>query len=351
MRCIRQLVVGLFIAYATTVVAWQALRLGAGDRWWWLAAANVLSLYLFVPLLAMLPLAVFYIASSDKRPARGSRLAIIAATVVPFIIFVMVYGGLFLPRVPSRNQDDAEAFRVMTLNVLFTNDNGAAIERLVLAESPDLICLQELNPRLANDLVARLGQEYAYYALLPEESPTGLGAFSRYPLHDVGEVPDPAWKHGAQVVTVEFGGESVLVLNIHAVSPTWPNFSRDWPLVFEHEFRLREKQVHLWLDRLAQHEGPALVVGDLNSTDQNATYRLLEAQFRDAHWQAGWGLGHTAPASPDGLDGVASPSRLFRIDFVWYSDHWRAMESYVGKWDGQSDHLPVFANLLLQPER
>jgi endonuclease/exonuclease/phosphatase (EEP) superfamily protein YafD len=347
MRRISQLVVVLSIVYTIAIVIWQALRLCVGDRWWWLAAANVLSLYLFLPLVFLLPLAL----SGVRKLDRGRRWIVIAVTAMPSVVFLMLYGDLFLPRISFGNDDGAKAFKVMTLNVLFTSDDVVAIEDLVKAELPDLICLQELNPRLARDLVARWAREYPYYALLPEESPTGLGVFSRHPLQDGGEIPDPAWKHGAQAVAVDFAEESVLVLNVHAVSPTWPSLSPGWPLAFERGFQLRENQVHLWLDRILQHEGPTVVAGDLNSTDQNVTYRLLAVQLSDAHRQAGWGLGHTAPASPRGLDGIASPSRLFRIDFVWYSDHWRAQETHVGEWDGRSDHLPVFANLLLQPKR
>ena len=78
--------------------------------------------------------------------------------------------------------------------------------------------------------------------------------------------------------------------------------------------------------------------------------RLLAGRLADAYRQAGWGLGHTAPASVEGLDRVPSPSRLFRIDYVWHSDHWQTLDAHVGEWDGQSDHLSVFATLQLQAE-
>jgi endonuclease/exonuclease/phosphatase (EEP) superfamily protein YafD len=244
----------------------------------------------------------------------------------------------------------AGSLRVMTLNALYTTEDGAAIERLARTHAADLICLQELNPRLAEDLVARLGGEYAYHALLPEEGVTGLGMFSRYPLHDEGEIPDPAWRHGAQVARLEFEGEPVLVLNVHALSPSWPRLSPQWASALERQFRAREAQVGLWLDRVRQHEGPVILAGDLNSTDQNVTHRWLAEQLEDAHRQSGWGLGHTAPASLAGLDGVPSPSRLFRLDYVWYSEHWQATRSYVGGWDGHSDHLPVLASLRMRSE-
>jgi vancomycin resistance protein VanJ len=339
MQRLGRTVAAVAVAYAAAIVVWQILRLVAGDRWWWLASANVLSLYLFLPLLALLPLAWL----TRQRAA-------VAATAISAAILVLLYGGLFLPSMAPAGAADAVTFKVMTLNVLYTNDDGAAIERLVRAGQPDLICLQELNPRLAADLVARLGDEYPYHALLPEEDPTGLGLFSRYPLRDDGEIPDPAWKHGAQVGTVAFQDRSVLVLNVHALSPTWPRLARDWPPRFEAEFQLREQEIRLWLDRIGQHRGPVILAGDLNSTDQNASHRLLAGRLTDAYRQAGWGLGHTAPASVEGLDRVPSPSRLFRIDYVWHSGHWQTLDAHMGEWDGQSDHLPVFATLQLQTE-
>ncbi|MGD9144284.1 MAG: hypothetical protein PVG56_12360 [Anaerolineae bacterium] len=199
MQRLGRAVVAVAVAYLLAVVVWQLLRLVAGDRWWWLASANVLSLYLFLPLLTLLPLAW----------ATRQRVAVVATTVSA-AIFLLLYGGFFLPSLAPAGAGDATTFKVMTLNVLYTNDDGAAIERLVQAEQPDLICLQELNRRLAADLVVRLGDEYPYHAFLLEEDPTGLGLFSRYPLRDDGEIPDPAWKHGAQVATVAFRDRPVM---------------------------------------------------------------------------------------------------------------------------------------------
>lgn len=330
-------------AYASSVIIWQALRLLAGDRWWWLALANTLSLYLFLPLLILLPLAWL-----SRR-----RMAITAATV-PFVVFLLLYAGLFLPTSVQTKAEDAKVLRVMAFNVLYSNDDGTAIEQLVRAESPDLICLQEVNPRLAVDLATRLGNEYPYQSLLPEESTTGLGLFSRYPLRDEGEIPEPAkeigWERSVQVAVIEFDGQPTLVLNVHAFPPAWPTFSRYWPPRFELGFWLREEEVRVWLDRVVRHDGPVIVAGDLNSTDQNRAYRLMATQLNDAHRQVGWSLGHTAPSTFEHESGYAVPGRLLRIDFVWYSDHWRAMDAKVGDWDGQSDHLPVFASLVLESE-
>jgi endonuclease/exonuclease/phosphatase (EEP) superfamily protein YafD len=262
----------------------------------------------------------------------------------------VLYGGLLLPRPRvAAGADGAVAFRVLTLNVLGSNSDGGPVERAIRAHSPDLIALQELNPRMAADLEVRLGDDYPYHALLPEEGMTGLGVFSRFPIEDEGEIPDPAWKHGAQVTTVFFEGRSVMVLNVHAVS-SWTPFGSEFYTTedFEESFRLRELQVQLWLDRVAEHDGPVVIAGDLNFTDQNAAYCQMAAQLEDVHRQAGRGLGHTFPAAASQVSWLPIPARLLRLDYVWYSGHWTASTSLVGEWDGRSDHRPFFAQLVLK---
>jgi len=303
------------------------------------AGANSLSLYLLLPPAVAWPLALL-----SRR-----RLAVAGATL-PLILLLVSYGGLFLPQVGPGRDEGGARLRVMTANVLYLTDDGAALDRLVRAESPDLLCLQELNPRLAEDLVARLAGDYPYYVLLPEEGTSGLGLFSRYPLHDVGEIPDPAWQHGAQTATITVAGRPVLVLNVHA-TPLIFAFDPEYSAADVVErYREREEEARLWRDWAAQHDGPVIVAGDLNATDQNLSYRLLAAGLQDAHRQAGRGLGHTWPAYRWWLGRILVLDRLWRVDYVLASEDWQVASSRVGPWDGRADHLPVVADLVLEPE-
>lgn len=326
-------------AYAAAVVGWQALRLAYGDRWWWLAVANTLSLYLLLPSAVAWPLALL-----SRR-----RLAVAGATV-PLIVLLASYGGLFLPQIGAGQAEGGARLRVMTANVLYLTDEGAAIEPLIRAESPDVICLQELNPRLAQDLTARLGKDYPYYTLLPEEDTSGLGLFSRYPLHDVEEIPDPAWRHGAQAAAITVAGRPVLVLNVHAVPLVFAFHRGNSTADMEERYRECEEEARLWRDRVARHDGPAIVAGDLNAVDQNLSYRLLAAELQDAHRQAGQGLGHTWPAYRGWMERVPVVARMWRVDYVLASEEWQVVSSRVGQVGGAADHLPVVADLVLRPE-
>lgn len=348
MRQIARLTAALLLGYTGAVVLWQALRLVAGDRFWWLGMANSFSFYLLIPLLILAGLASIGIV---WLRGYGWPAAVLVATAGSLAIVLALYGGLFLPDLGVAGEAEAVTIRALTLNVLGSNSDGEPIARTIRAESPDLVFLQELSPRMAADLLVRLENEYPYHVLLPEEGVTGLGVFSRFPLSDEGEIPDPAWKHGAQVMTMLLEGRSVLVLNVHALS-SWTPFGTDSYTTedFEESFRLRQTQVGLWLDRVEEHDGPVIVAGDFNFTDQNAAYRQMVARLEDSHRQAGWGLGHTFPARALRAGWIPIPSRLLRLDYVWHSHHWTASSSHVGEWDGRSDHLPFISDLLMIAE-
>ncbi len=340
-RIAPHLIVALCSLYAVAIGAWQALRLLCGDCRWWLTAANTFSPHLFWPLVALIPLALL----SRRRMAR-------IAVAAPTLVLVLLYGELFLPRLRPVDRTQGPQLRVMTLNVFYINDDGAAVERLVEAESPDVIFFQELTPRIAADLEARLGDSHPYRLLFPAEGTTGIGFFSRFPLHGGGLLPDPAeeagwWRQGALTTTLDFRGQPVVLLNVHAVPPPSDFFGSGWRSHFEAITHLREQELALWMGWVADQKEPLIAAGDFNLGDQNAGYRLVAAHLHDAYRQAGWGWGHTWQAYASRFAGLPLFKRIVRLDYIWYSDRWEVVEAHVAPWDGQSDHLAVVATLLL----
>lgn len=91
-----------------------------------------------------------------------------------------------------------------------------------------------------------------------------------------------------------------------------------------------------------------IVVGDFNSTDQSEVYQLLGRVLTDAHRAVGWGLGHTFPAYAGSFRGIPILPWQMRIDMIFYSDEFAALRSQVGPTYGESDHLPVLAQLTWQ---
>jgi endonuclease/exonuclease/phosphatase (EEP) superfamily protein YafD len=68
----------------------------------------------------------------------------------------------------------------------------------------------------------------------------------------------------------------------------------------------------------------------------------MTSQLRDAWREAGWGFGHSWQLFAGHLP---FPFWFARIDYIFYSAHWRAESVELGRWDGTSDHQPVVARL------
>ncbi len=116
----------------------------------------------------------------------------------------------------------------------------------------------------------------------------------------------------------------------------------------------REESAKLILSRLEEiaPDEPAIVMGDFNTTDETAPYRVLTDSnngLRDAY--VATTSPHYGPASTwTGFDAVVEDRR---IDFVFTSDdvdvrrHGILSETIDGRFP--SDHLPVLAEVVINP--
>jgi len=337
MGLIRDLAASVVMLYGGAVAAWLILRLLFPDsRWSWLALASTFALYLFVPLLLILPLA--WLARS--------RWAWRAAAF-PLFVFLWMFGGLFLPNPPA-GQGDGPTLTVMTFNVWGFNNRAASVASVIRRVDPDVVLLQETRGWMASDLREELGEEYPY-VVLPYTSPSGmLSIFSRYPILSSEWVSSPSIWRWAQHAVLDIDGRQVHVVNLHLSSSSSIWRLRDLTWRLRSTYIQREKEARTYQAFLSRLDGPVIVAGDFNTTDQTTAYHILTKGLRDAFRTAGWGLGHTYPAQPWRFRRFLVPARLVRIDYITYSPHWSAVRAYIGPWDGVSDHLPVVAELRLR---
>jgi endonuclease/exonuclease/phosphatase (EEP) superfamily protein YafD len=192
-----------------------------------------------------------------------------------------------------------------------------------------------------------LGAAYPHRAWDFERS---LGVFSLYPLTQVQSPLLENEDMRIQVVRVRIRERSLLLYNCHlsSMKTILELLQTGMPLeeVVASNFRSRTSFVQRLVADLDTHTEPVIVAGDLNSTDQSDVYALLQSRLTNAHQAAGWGFGHTFPA--DGtrqVRGVPIPFRLLRLDMIFYSDEFIALDSYVSATHGTSDHMPVVATL------
>ena len=104
-------------------------------------------------------------------------------------------------------------------------------------------------------------------------------------------------------------------------------------------------QIRALADAVAEQNEPVIVAGDFNATELTETYGMMAQHLDNAHAEAGFGFGFTFPSHARRL-GTFLP--FLRIDHIFYSEHFQALDCYVGDDAGGSDHFPVVAVLQLK---
>jgi vancomycin resistance protein VanJ len=319
--------------YFTFLFGWALARVLLGDRWWWLFALNSLAIHLFLPLPLILALA-FFTRRRETWIGLGVGLA----------LCLYLFGGLFLPKIPPALAS-GQLLTVMSYNVYGDNVDADSVLATIRAGNADVVTLQELNPLIAQAIQRELTSNYPHQVLDAQWGVGGMGVISRHLLRPTGESMPLEWVGTPQVLALDFNGTTVTLLHLHpfATTPAPPEYM-EWTI------RERERQAQAIADFVAAHPGPLLAPIDFNASDQSVAYAIVTQALADSWREAGWGLGHTFPSSrysPTTVN-LLLPTWLVRIDYVFHSRHWQAVSTWVGRWDGISDHRPVVAKLFLK---
>lgn len=205
----------------------------------------------------------------------------------------------------------------------FLGDSGA-----------DIIGLQELSPRNAAALSENL-QEIYPYRVLHGKFFDGKGLLSRYPIssHNLFTAVTPRPHLEAEL---EVEGQTVMAYVVHLPAPNYRRMEAASPHCVP--------ELNVLLERVKP--APTLFLGDFNTVEQSAVYRMMLATgFKDTFDEVGVGRGRTFPTR---FQYVYIPLRpMVRLDYIWASHHFTPMSSYVGSGHG-SDHLPVISKVALQ---
>jgi len=337
-RFLKASAAALTVSYATVVLTWFVLHDLYGDTIWWLFLVNTLAFYLFVPLPAVVVMALL----SRSRAAWGTVLA-------PLALGLFLFGPIFMPKAHVASASHGPTLRVMTFNMLGYNRHPDGVAAALARSGADVIGIQELNRAAAQAIRRRLREVFPYQALDPGDDATGMGILSRYPMRSTGERLPGWWQGSPQMMRLVVDGRDVLMLNIHPVSTLLSQAQ------IERETAERAQDARAVVAFVRRHDDtPLIVTTDFNVTDQNTPYAIVRAALGDAWREAGWGLGGTFPGADSYMSsrprvyGVLAPLWLVRIDYVFHSRRWRAVEAHIGPWDGVSDHRPVVATLRLQ---
>ena len=259
-------------------------------------------------------------------------------------LFVWEYGELFMPSISLTPPEHGTTLRVMTANLLMSNMDLAALGAAIEREQPDVLAVQELGTGMARYLAERLRDRYPFQALEPDDtSAFGLGIVSRRPIRV--EPPSSASSDNCfcQRAVLDLPERTATLVHVHPPPPAIA-YGRLGRVPFPRHFSSEDTRriLSMALRDLEATQGPVVALGDFNVSDRQAIYRRLRQRLRDAHHDAGWGLGYTFPNSAfEGLPALP----LVRIDYVLHNDAWLATAARTGSLPG-SDHRYLVADLI-----
>ncbi len=218
--------------------------------------------------------------------------------------------------------------RVIQFNVLTANDRIDEAADWLADQDADVIVAQETDQRWADGLTAGLDGWRPLPTDTVRSDNFGLMVFVRNGLTVAGvEVTDrriPA----IAVELVPPGGPPALLYAVHTRPPT----SRA-------RAEVADRQLDLAAATIGGHDGPAVVVGDLNATRWSGGYRRLVDATGLRNSADGAGLGGTWP-TPLWFTGMIG------IDHVLVSDGIAVTGWRTGPGLG-SDHRPVVVDLVV----
>ncbi|MGV8875470.1 MAG: endonuclease/exonuclease/phosphatase family protein [Rhodococcus sp. (in: high G+C Gram-positive bacteria)] len=190
-----------------------------------------------------------------------------------------------LHRARSGITSDGPTLTVLHANIWLGQADLDALVALVQTHRPDVLTLVELTPEADADLRPRLSELLPYAYVSAAAGGEGSGIYSRFPLVD--EQRHDGFVTELLSARVEMPGRP-LVFAVHPVPP-WPREPSEW---------VRELGLlRQLLAKIPVDDGPVVVVGDFNATQDHRRYRDLQfGRFVDAAVATGAGMLRTYPA-------------------------------------------------------
>ena len=310
---------GLFFAMAAVCMAGAAL--GNGGRF----SGRLDVLTHFAP---------FWLAGAALALAYGlfhapgaTRLLIAGGGAVGVIAAAALIAPEYLRPMSAKAPDDApRQIKIIQLNAWVRNPEIDRTADWLVAQDPDVIVVEEIDPPLKDALLKRRPYNYVRGML-------HTAIFTRAPLeHRPIELKGPweAWPGLARARLAAPDGKPFDIIGLHYTWPTtyWQKVQRKAMagLVAEHDRR-----------RL-------IVVGDFNLTPWSFTLRQQDREWgmeRRSRGMFSW------PVQKFAGGRLKSPVPFLAIDQVYAGSDWRTISVGTGPKLG-SDHLPVIVRLALK---
>ncbi|HEU4318512.1 MAG TPA: endonuclease/exonuclease/phosphatase family protein [Acidimicrobiia bacterium] len=298
-------------------VALAAITVAAfGGRWvWWLdVLANFRAQY--VVALAVLGLVIM------MSRWRKSGYVVLAAALLNLVVVLPLYIGS-----PAEARVDAPTIRVMSFNLLSTNEEYSAVAEYIETVDPDIVFLHEASRPWE---VAMESAGLDYEVVRPRSDDLIFGTLVLLRGEDITAVSHGFAAAAPRAVSLKYVPHGwdvpIAILGTHPLAPT----DRE-------RADLRDAQMGFAGAWAAEQEGAYMVVGDFNSTPWSWPFRRLLDLADLQNSQSGFGLQPTFPSTSN---------LLFRvpIDHLVHSPALEVTSRQLGPALG-SDHFPLVVDL------
>lgn len=321
---------GICAAYSGLVVLWYLLWIIVGDSNWWLVLINRYIAYLLsYPLLLLAGILFLQRRKQRRKP--------VILLVSPLIVFVLIYHPYVFPK-SAKPVDEANALRVMTYNVLYSNFDYDSVANVILTHQPDLVALQEVMPEMMIALTERLKDTYPYSLPATHRNFASTAIFSRYEFVET-QVVDLQVDRRATIVKMLIREQEVTFVSIHllAYGLRWYKLI-DIPDAVIELTKIQNHQAEIVLGQIDDEAGVVLVGCDCNTYETSSTYQILDKSLNNAAREVGLRL-----LPFENPSGVRQDISFEHIDYVWYRGAVNPLRVYKIIDSGGSDHLPVIA--------
>jgi vancomycin resistance protein VanJ len=276
----------------------------------------------------VLPLAVLVPAALLLR----SRLILVllaAALVVgwPVMAFNVPWQRLLGPA------SAGTPFRVMTLNMHYSQADPKALENVVATTEPDIVVVQEWQGSDRSVLNTTPGWHI--------HATSRQFLASRYRIQRAVELGHTSMGEHASAVRYELITPAgvIHVFSVHTATAREGitdtiHENRKGPAEIRRNSAIRREQSTYLAGQAAECNGPVLIMGDFNTPPESTIFRWVWNNYTDAFGAAGWGWGYT----------FFGARTMVRIDHILMGQEWSCSACRVGPYVG-SPHRLVIADV------
>jgi len=244
------------------------------------------------------------------------------------VLFALVNAAVLLPLyiAPDAASPGAASYRAAAFNCYRANRLYGPVRDWIRRTHPDFFAGFECTDAWRRELAA-LDDEYPHQITVTREDSFGISLRSRHPLYDARVVRLGPTGLASLAAEVELGGARLTILATHPLPPTSDRYRNG-----------RNRQLRKVAAWLAERDGPAILLGDLNCVSWSPPLRRVCRQGRMNDARKGFGVCATWPAR---IALLGCP-----IDHCLVSPEIHVRGFRTGP-DLGSDHLPIVVDFTL----